>query len=79
VLLLLQAAAAALLAGPPLDPDAAARLDFSSHEVFTIDDASTTEIDDGLSLERLPNGSVKVSRGAVLGLAGGSCVLYQQQ
>jgi len=54
----LEAAAAALAAAPPADADAAARLDLtSSHAVFTIDDASTTEIDDGLSIERDAHGA----------------------
>lgn len=61
----LEAAAAALLAAPPPDPDADRRRDFThDHTVITVDDASTTEIDDGLSLERLPDGNLKVRRGA---------------
>ncbi|EFN57481.1 hypothetical protein CHLNCDRAFT_143004 [Chlorella variabilis] len=57
----LEAAAAGLVACPPPDPDAARRVDLTStHSVITIDDASTTEIDDGLSLERLPGGGLKV-------------------
>lgn len=57
-----QDAAQQLLASPPPDPDAGRRRDFtgSAHSVVTIDDASTTEIDDGLSLERLADGSIKV-------------------
>lgn len=61
-----QAEAQRLLAAPPPDPDAATRRDFTGHCVITVDDASTTEIDDGLSLERLPDGSIKVR-------PGGSC------
>ena len=50
-------AAAWLAASPPDDPDASRRLDVSStHTVFTVDDASTTEIDDGLSVERDDDG-----------------------
>lgn len=57
----LQAAAQQLLASPPPDADASRRRDFTaSHAVVTIDDASTTEIDDGISLERLADGSSKV-------------------
>ncbi|PRW58916.1 ribonuclease [Chlorella sorokiniana] len=57
----LEEEAARLLESPPADPDAARRRDFTqSHTIFTIDDASTTEIDDGLSLERLPDGRTKV-------------------
>ncbi|KAL4859933.1 putative ribonuclease [Chlorella vulgaris] len=58
----LEAAAQQLLASPPPDPDAQRRRDFTaaSHAVVTIDDAATTEIDDGLSLERLPDGGLKV-------------------
>ncbi|KAG2484219.1 hypothetical protein HYH03_016954 [Edaphochlamys debaryana] len=48
--------AAALLAAPPPDPDANSRLDLTALPVFTIDDATTTEVDDGLSVERLPGG-----------------------
>ncbi|GIL70477.1 hypothetical protein Vretifemale_1219, partial [Volvox reticuliferus] len=49
--------ALALLASPPPDPDAASREELTQLTVFTIDDASTTEVDDGLSLERLPGGT----------------------
>ena len=56
-----QADAQQLLSSPPPDPDAAARLDFTTtHSVFTIDDASTTDIDDGISLERLPDGGLRL-------------------
>ncbi|PNG99174.1 hypothetical protein TSOC_015054, partial [Tetrabaena socialis] len=51
------AEAEALLASPPPDPDAATRADLTHLPVFTIDDASTTEVDDGLSIEPLPGGS----------------------
>lgn len=40
------------LMDPPIDPDAD-RLDLTSHKVYTIDDESTREIDDGLSVEAL--------------------------
>ena len=60
----LEAEAERLLAAPPPDPDAGRRRDFTrSHVVYTVDDASTTEIDDGLSLERLPDGRTKVGAG----------------
>ncbi|KAK9829763.1 hypothetical protein WJX72_007759 [[Myrmecia] bisecta] len=45
---------------PPPDADAAHRLDLRHHTVYTIDDASTTEIDDGLSVERLGEGRVRL-------------------
>lgn len=58
-----QEEAARLLDNPPADPDAGRRRDFTqAHTIYTIDDASTTEIDDGLSLERLPDGRTKVGR-----------------
>ncbi|MCS6781698.1 MAG: ribonuclease R [Gloeomargarita sp. SKYBB_i_bin120] len=41
---------------PPPDPDAPWRQDLTGLKVYTIDDSSTTEIDDGLSWERLPDG-----------------------
>lgn len=40
----------ALLSSPPPDPDASTRLDLTHLNVFTVDDASTTEVDDGLSV-----------------------------
>ena len=56
-----QADAQQLLSSPPPDLDAATRRDFTTtHSVFTIDDASTTEIDDGISLERLPDGGIRL-------------------
>lgn len=36
------------------------RLDLTSHKVYTIDDETTTEIDDGLSIEQLPDGRVRI-------------------
>lgn len=56
----LEAVARELAAAPPPDPDAATRRDLTHHRVYTIDDISTTEIDDGLSLERLPDGRTRV-------------------
>jgi exoribonuclease II len=44
---------------PPTDPDAN-RLDLTHLKVYTIDDESTTEIDDGLSWEILPDGREKL-------------------
>ncbi|EFJ50853.1 hypothetical protein VOLCADRAFT_103637 [Volvox carteri f. nagariensis] len=55
--------AAALLAAPPPDPDAKLREDLTHLRVFTIDDVTTTEVDDGLSLERLEG-----SEGAAAGI-----------
>ena len=43
------------LSDPPPDPDAP-RLDLTQLKVYTIDDESTREIDDGLSVEFLPEG-----------------------
>ncbi len=48
------------LDSPPPDPDAT-RLDLTHLKVYTIDDESTQEIDDGLSIENLDDGG----RGAV--------------
>ncbi|MGQ9869385.1 ribonuclease catalytic domain-containing protein [Leptodesmis sp.] len=47
------------LASPPADlhPD---RLDLTHLKVYTIDDESTSEIDDGLSLEYLPDGKQRL-------------------
>jgi exoribonuclease II len=44
------------LQSPPPDPDSQ-RLDLTHLKVYTVDDASTQEIDDGLSLETLADGS----------------------
>ncbi len=44
------------LASPSSDPDSH-RLDLTHLKVYTIDDESTAEIDDGLSVETLPDGS----------------------
>ncbi|CAL8468647.1 g8187 [Coccomyxa elongata] len=56
----LQEAAAALLERPPPDLDEGHRLDLTHHQVVTIDDASTTEVDDGLSVEFLDEGRVRL-------------------
>ena len=42
-----------LLATPPPDPDARSRVDLTQLPCFTIDNATTEEIDDGVSIERL--------------------------
>jgi exoribonuclease II len=47
------------LTNPPPDPDAE-RLDLTHLKVYTIDDESTCEIDDGLSVEFLANGQQKL-------------------
>jgi hypothetical protein len=52
VLKLSHPASQALLASPPPDADAATRADLTTLRVYTIDDASTTEVDDGVSVER---------------------------
>ena len=56
----LQERAAQLLTDPPTDPDASIRQDLTHHEVLTIDDASTRDIDDGLAVEVLPDGRHKL-------------------
>jgi hypothetical protein len=40
----------ALVSAPPPDPDASTRMDLTHLTVYTVDDASTTEVDDGLSI-----------------------------
>jgi exoribonuclease II len=45
------------LQSPPVDPDADRRLDLTHLKVYTIDDESTEEIDDGLSIEYQENGN----------------------
>ncbi len=47
------------LASPPLDPEEN-RLDLTHLKIYTIDDESTKEIDDGLSIEHLPNGEFRI-------------------
>ena len=56
----MQEHAAQLLTSPPADPDASSRQDLTHHEVVTIDDASTRDIDDGLAVEVLPEGQHKL-------------------
>ena len=56
----LQERAAQLLTDPPTDPDASLRQDLTHHEVLTIDDASTRDIDDGLAVEVLSDGRHKL-------------------
>lgn len=51
--------AKAYLASPPPDPDPE-RLDLTHLKVYTIDDETTQEIDDGLSLESLPDGQERL-------------------
>lgn len=48
-----------VLKNPPKDPDIN-RLDLTHLKVYTIDDESTQEIDDGLSIERLDNGLCRI-------------------
>jgi exoribonuclease II len=47
----------ALLENPPADLDEARRRDLKTMPVYTIDDESTQEVDDGLSLEQRPDGT----------------------
>jgi exoribonuclease-2 len=47
------------LVSPPQDPDVQ-RLDLTHLKVYTIDDESTTEIDDGLSIEYLDHGITRI-------------------
>ncbi|KAK9805847.1 hypothetical protein WJX73_007247 [Symbiochloris irregularis] len=47
----LQAEAQSLIDYPPKDPDSRNRMDLTHLEVITIDDSSTREIDDGVSVE----------------------------
>ncbi len=48
------------LTAPPHDRDRQHRLDLTRHKVYTVDDESTREIDDGLSIEQLDNGDTRV-------------------
>lgn len=52
----LQSAAEELAERPGSDPDAPNRINLTHLKTFTIDPASTTEIDDALSIEELPGG-----------------------
>lgn len=56
----LEAAAARLAADPPPDPDAGRRRDLTRLPCVTIDDDSTTEVDDGLAVEATPDGRLRV-------------------
>jgi exoribonuclease II len=56
----MQTVAHELLTNPPVDLDETRRLDLTHLKVYTIDDESTQEIDDGLSLEVLPDGRQKL-------------------
>jgi exoribonuclease II len=55
----MQTVAHELLTNPPVDPDPQ-RVDLTHLKVYTIDDESTQEIDDGLSVEVLPDGRQKL-------------------
>lgn len=55
----MQTVAHELLTNPPVDPDPQ-RVDLTHLKVYTIDDESTQEIDDGLSIEVLPDGRQKL-------------------
>jgi len=46
-----------LLENPPIDLDQARRRDLKTMPVYTIDDESTQEVDDGLSIEQRPDGT----------------------
>lgn len=48
------------LADMPPDPDDDARLDLRALKVYTVDDESTQEIDDGISLETLTDGRQRI-------------------
>jgi exoribonuclease II len=56
----MQTVAHELLTNPPIDLDATCRRDLTQLKVYTIDDESTQEIDDGLSVELLPDGRQKL-------------------
>lgn len=56
----LQTEADALLAAPPPDPDVHHRVDLTHLPVWAIDSAETTEVDDGISIERLADGTEKL-------------------
>ena len=49
-----------LAKSPPPDPDAKTRLDLTHLKLYTIDDESTREIDDGLSIEIMEDGREKI-------------------
>ncbi|MEL7520049.1 MAG: RNB domain-containing ribonuclease, partial [Cyanobacteria bacterium J06553_1] len=54
------AAVEAVSATPPADPDASHRVDLTHLKLYTVDDESTREIDDGLSCETLADGRKKL-------------------
>ncbi len=54
----LEILAASLMSDPP--PDNAERLDLAHLHTYTIDDAATRDIDDGLSIEWLPEGRERI-------------------
>ncbi|MEO0707183.1 MAG: ribonuclease R family protein [Cyanobacteria bacterium J06649_5] len=54
------AAVEAVSATPPVDPDASHRVDLTHLKLYTVDDESTREIDDGLSCETLADGRKKL-------------------
>jgi exoribonuclease II len=56
----MQTVAHELLTNPPVDLDLSHRCDLTHLKVYTIDDESTQEIDDGLSVEILPDGRQKL-------------------
>jgi exoribonuclease II len=56
----MQTVAHELLTNPPVDLDETRRRDLTHLKVYTIDDESTQEIDDGLSVELLPDGRQKL-------------------
>ena len=56
----IQTVAHELLTNPPVDLDESRRLDLTHLKVYTIDDESTQEIDDGLSIETLSDGRQKL-------------------
>jgi exoribonuclease-2 len=45
---------------PPPEHHTMKRLDLTHMAVYTIDDASTEEVDDGLSVERLESGETRI-------------------
>lgn len=47
-----------MLVSPPADPDAATRMDLTHLTVYTIDDASTKDVDDGISVEQAEDGQL---------------------
>lgn len=56
----IQRAAEELIASTPPDVDRSRRMDLTNMKVLTIDDESTTEIDDGVGFEDLGNGRSRV-------------------